>query len=357
MSTRDMSARLRSISSLVAIVVVIAAAWALRTWWVEHDRTELSAEFESAVGLYPGSDVQVLGVSVGEVTDVEPDGPVVRVTMKLDRGVEVAPTTDAVIVAPTLVSDRFVQLTKPHTGEGRTLTSGTVLKADRTAVPVEIDELYRGLEDISTQLGPDGANADGALSDLLDVAADNLEGTGLDINHTIRNFSAASETLAGIDEDLFATIANLADFTTMLETNDAAVASANRQFAEVTEYLAADRRDLAAAITNLGDAMAVLDDFIADNRGHLTTSVQNLIGPTQTLVNQRDSLEESVRLIPLLLQNFLGAWNPAYGTLDGRGNLNEATIWSTALANGSGLSGQTSPTAPPTLLPGVEEAP
>lgn len=348
-----MSTRLRSLSTLTLVVVLVVAAWALRGWWVERDRTELTAEFESAVGLYPGSDVQMLGVSVGEVTEVDPDGSVVRVHMKLDRGVEAASTTDAVIVAPTLVSDRFVQLTEPHT-DGKPLASGSVLTGDETAVPVEVDELYRGLEDISTQLGPNGANADGALSDLLDVAAANLEGTGLDINQTIRNFSDASATLAGVDEDLFATISNLSEFTTMLETNDAAVASANQQFAEVTDYLAADRQDLAAAIANLGDAMVVLDDFIEENRGHLNTSVQNLIGPTQTLVNQKASLEESVRLIPLLLQNFLGAWNPSYGTLDGRGNLNEATIWNAAQSTDSGLSGQTSPNAPPTLLPGVE---
>jgi phospholipid/cholesterol/gamma-HCH transport system substrate-binding protein len=345
---------MRTATKILAAAFVLAAVWAGYGWWADRDRTELTVEFAEAVGLYPGSDVQVLGVSVGEVSSVEPDGPVVRVGIRLDRGVEVGADSRAVIVAPTLVSDRFVQLTEPYTG-GEALADGTTIRVDDTAVPVEVDELYRSLEDISTQLGPDGANADGALSDLLDVAAANLDGTGLDINRTLSNFSDASSTLAGVDDDLFATIGNLADLSDMLVANDAAVRSANSQFAAVTDYLAADRSDLAAAITNLGNAMAVLDDFIADNRGNLQTSVQNLIGPTQTLVNQKASLEESVRLIPLLLQNFLGAYNPAYGTLDGRGNLNEATIWSGVPV--SPLGAQTGPTAPPLLLPSVEEAP
>ena len=346
-----MSSRIRSVAPVVLFALVAALLWFGYAWWSERDRVELTAEFTETVGLYPGSDVQVLGVSVGEVTSVEPDGPIVRVGLKLDSGVEVAADTRAVIVAPTLVSDRFVQLTEPYI-EGKALADGALIKVDDTAVPVEVDELYAGLEDISTQLGPEGANADGALSDLLDVAAANLDGTGLDINRTISSFSEASTTLAGVDDDLFATIGHLADLSDMLVENDAAVSSANSQFAEVTDYLAADRTDLASAITNLGDAMAVLDDFIRDNRGNLQTSVQNLIGPTQTLVNQQASLDESVRLIPLLLQNFLGAYNPAYGTLDGRGNLNEATIWSP-----TGNSGTTGPTAPPVLLPGVEVTP
>ncbi|GAA1743345.1 MCE family protein [Aeromicrobium alkaliterrae] len=344
------SAMRTSIKVLVAALLV-AAVWTGYQWWSDRDRVELTVEFSDAVGLYPGSDVQILGVSVGEVTSVEPDGPIVRVGIRLDRGQQVAADTRAVLVAPTLVSDRFVQLTKPYT-EGKALADGSTIRENDTAVPVEVDELYQSLEDISTQLGPEGANAEGALSDLLDVAAANLDGTGLDINRTISNFSEASATLSGVDDDLFATIGNLADLSDMLVANDAAVSSANSQFAEVADYLAADRTDLAAAITNLGDAMAVLDDFIRDNRGTLQTSVQNLIGPTQTLVNQQASLDEAVRTIPLVLQNFLGAYNQQYGTLDGRGNLNEATIWSP-----SGLSGQTSPTAPPLLIPGVEVTP
>lgn len=346
-----MSARLRFISVSTVLVIVIATVLAGRAWWNGRGSVELSADFTSAVGLYPGSDVQVLGVTVGKVTSVEPRGPVVRVGMALEPDQDVAADTKAVIVAPTLVSDRYVQLTKPDTGS-KTLATGTVLEASRTAVPVEIDELYQSLTDIGTDLGPEGANRDGALSDLLDVAAANLKGQGTDLNRMIRNFGKASATLSGVDEDLFATIGNLADFNDMLVTNDRAVATVNRQFASVTDYLADDRQDMAAAIANLGDALAILDDFIADNRGHLKTSVKNLIGPTQTLVNQKASLEESVRLIPLVLQNFLHAYDPGRNTLDGRGNLNETTIWSS-----SGLSRRTSKSAPPVLIPGTEGAP
>ena len=164
----------------------------------------------------------------------------------------------------------------------------------------------------------------------------------------ITEFGKATGTLSDTGDDLFATLANLDEFNTMLVQNDRAVAEVNRQFAAVTDYLADDRQDLAAAIANLGEALGIVDDFIDDNRENLQTSVENLIGPTQVLVKQRDSLEESVRLIPLTLQNFLRAYNPATQTLDGRGNLNELTVWAD-----DGLSGATSDDAPPVLLPGI----
>ena len=101
----------------------------------------------------------------------------------------------------------------------------------------------------------------------------------------------------------------------------------NRQFAEVNDYLADSSGDLAGAIDNLGEALALVDDFIRDNRGALRTSVENLQGPTRVLVNQREALEETVRLVPLVLQNFLRAYDPDLKALTGRGNLNEASIW------------------------------
>ncbi|MFW6775914.1 MCE family protein [Nocardioides sp. CPCC 205120] len=337
----------RSVVLALALAVVLVGT-AARSAHVRDASTDVTAEFSSAVGLYVGSDVQVLGVKVGEVTAVEPAGDVVRVDMRLEPGQRVAADTAAVIVAPTVVSDRYVQLTEPWTEGAETLADGARIGAEDTAVPVEVDELYTSLEDISTQLGPDGANREGALSDFLDVAAANLEGTGGDLNTMITEFSRLSATMAGVDEDLFATVGNLADFTEVLAANDDTVAALNLLFADVTGYLAEDRDDLAGAIDQLGSALAVLDDFIDENRDDLRTSVDNLVGPTQTLVNQRASLEELLRMAPLTLQNFLQAYNPETGRIEGRGNLNEANLWA-----GGGLGAQSSPDAPPVLLPGL----
>lgn len=334
--------------ALIAILMI----GGLMTWKSINDRqgTTFDALFASTVGLYPGSDVQILGVSVGTVTAVVPEAGHVRVSMKLDHDQDAGADTGAVLVAPTVVSDRFVQLTKPYVG-GPKLDSGAELSAERTAVPVEIDDLYASLNDIGQKLGPNGANANGALSDLLDVAAKNLDGQGTKLNTMITEFGKATGTLANSDDDLFATVSNLKEFNDMLVANDSGVASVNRQFASVTDYLAADRGDLADAIANLGDALAIVDDFIGDNRDQLQSSVDNLIGPTRVLVDQKESLAEAVRLVPLLLQNFLHAYNPSTNTLDGRGNLNELTIWAK-----NGLNAKTSEAAPPLLLPGLGES-
>jgi virulence factor Mce-like protein len=324
--------------ALVATAVVVGVRLLRQT-------TEVTADFDAAVGLYPGSDVQVLGVPVGRVTAVDPLGEKVRVTMEIDEDHQVAADTGAVIVAPTLVSDRYVQLTEPWVS-GPALEDGATIAA--TAVPVEIDEMYESLVDVGEQLGPKGANRNGALSEFLEVMAANLDGQGADINRMLTEFSEASATVAGFDDDFFATVRNLDTLNSTLLAHDTGVAGANKQLAVVARYLAEDRQDLSSAITELGKALALLEGFIKDNRAALKSSVDGLKGPTQVLVNQRASVDEAVRTIPLALQNFVNAYDPDSNTVSGRGNLNELT-----LGSDDGRSARTSEDAPPLLLPGL----
>ncbi|GAA3661420.1 MCE family protein [Nocardioides ginsengisoli] len=330
---------------VLALVAVVAATGLVGVRMLRASGLEIHAEFASSVGLYPGSDVEILGVPVGRVTRVEPGPEHVLVTMRLDRGRRVGADTKAVVVAPTLVSDRYVQLTEPYDG-GRALADGATIT--QTAVPVEIDQLYQSMVDLSTELGPRGANKDGALTRFLQAVAANLKGQGGDINTMLREFGKASATLSGVDDPFFATIDHLEALNATLLDHDSGVADANRQFATVAASLAADRDDLSRAVDNLGRALAGLHDFVRDSRAQLRRSVQRLQGPTQLLVKHRRSLEEAVADIPLALQNFLRAYDPGSNTVQGRGDLNELTAWSR-----DGLSGRTSEHAPPVLVPGT----
>lgn len=337
---------LRRVGAVVAAAAVLVAGGLTWRAVAGGERVTLDAMFVSTVGLYPGSDVTVLGVPVGTVTAVEPEGDAVRVSMELDPGQQVAADTKAVIVSPTLVSDRYVQLTEPYRG-GEALADGSAIERERTGVPVEIDELYASLDDIATRLGPKGANKDGSLSRLLEVAAKNLDGNGEGINTLVTELGKATQTLSESDEDFFDTVANLASLNDMLVDNDREVANVNRSLASVADYLADDRDELAEAVQTLGVALADVEEFVGENREALRTSVDALTGPVAALSRQSRSLAEAIRTAPVVVQNFLRSYDPATGTIDGRANLNELTIWSKA-----GRNGGTSADAPPVLIEG-----
>ncbi|MEV5713411.1 MCE family protein [Amycolatopsis mediterranei] len=285
--------------------------------------TKLSAYFGKTVGLYAGSSVRVLGVPVGEVTDVTPQGDAVRVDMRVDD-VPLPAGVGAVVVAPSLVSDRYVQLT-PAYDSGPVLASGTVLAKDRTATPVELDDLYSSLDKLSTALGPNGANKDGALSGVLDTAANTLKGNGASLNSTVGQLADLAKTLDGSKDDLFSTVQNLNSFTGALAQSDRQLNEFYGRVADVSRFLAADSSEVGAALQSLGGALGDVQQFVNDNKTVLESNVDKLASLSKVLVDQRAALAEVLDIAPTGATNFINSYDAASGTIAVRDNLNELT--------------------------------
>jgi phospholipid/cholesterol/gamma-HCH transport system substrate-binding protein len=306
----------------VPLALAVSTVVAVASCAVIQDEPErrLVAHFARVVGVHPGSDVRVLGVRIGHVVAVEPQGRTVRVEMRYDREWQVPAAAQAVIVPPSVVSDRYVQLT-PAYGGGPALADGAELPVERTAAPMEIDEIYQALDEFNRALGPQGANKDGALSDLLAVGRANLEGNGAALGETLDGLSRALGTLADGRQDLFGTVGNLQRFTTALARSDQQVRSFNAQLAGVAQQLAGERDELAAALRNLATALADVTTFVKQNRAALTSNVDALADVTGILVRQQRSLIEILDVAPLALSNLNLAYNPRSGTLDTRDNV------------------------------------
>jgi virulence factor Mce-like protein len=310
---------------------------------------QVTAYFSETIGVYPASTVRVLGVPVGTVNSVQPDGTGVRVIMTLNSGVAVPASAGAVVVAPSVVADRYIQLTPAYTG-GPQLSNGAVIPASRTAVPVEVDQIYSSLAKLATALGPHGANKHGALSDLIKTGATNLAGNGAYLRQMITEFSGLSRALGGSAGNLFASIANLQSFTSMLKTNNGRVKLAEQQLAEVSSFLAADRQNLSAAMDELAVALNQVKSFIGSNRSLLVANINKLAAITSLLSQERASLAEALDTAPLAADNLVNAYDAAHHTLDGRGDLNEFSMGNVTRANTT-ADLQTGETAPPGSVP------
>ena len=127
---------------------------------------------------------------------VTPAGRTVRVKFWWEAKHKVPATAKAVIAAPSIVADRYVQLT-PAYSKGDVMADGAQIPLERTAVPLELDQIYQSLNDLSVALGPKGANDQGALSRLLDVSAKNLNGQGAKLNQTITDVSKLTADAGG----------------------------------------------------------------------------------------------------------------------------------------------------------------
>lgn len=316
-----MSILKRVLVPLVLVVLVVTGY--IATFGGDDGQKRVTALFPRTVSVYEGSEVRVLGVSVGTVDTVTPQGTVVKVDMSYDETVDVPETAQAVIVSPAVVGDRYVQLTPVYTGGG-TLSDGAVLGEGRTAVPLELDDVFSNIDDLTVALGPDGANSKGALNDLLQVTAANFGGQGEQFKTTIKNFSKLSQTLDNNKEELFGAAAELQKFITTLADNDDVVRDFNGSLGRVSTALAGEREELASALRNLGTGLAEVNEFVQDNRDVLGRDIRGLNRVAKVLVNRRGELAETLDDAPLALNNLALTYNPQAGTLDTNSNLGKA---------------------------------
>ena len=309
---------------LVPLVVLgFVAAAAVSVLGGDSAKTVV-AHFPRTVSVYEGSEVRVLGVPVGSVDRVEPTGTDVTVTMSYDEKVKLPADARAVIIAPSVVGDRYVQLTPAYSGTGDVLTDGAELSVDQTAEPLELDQIYDSLDRLNVALGPRGANKSGALSDLLAVTADNFGGQGTTFRQTIKDFSRLSDTLAGNSDELFGSVKALDGFMSTLAENDQTVRQFNQSLADVSTMLDGERQELVAATKNLSVALTAVKGFVEENKGSLSRNITGLNRVAKVLVRQRAALDEILHVAPGALNNLALTYNPQAGTLDTRANFGES---------------------------------
>lgn len=301
----------------VAIAVLLLAATFFTVRQPEETKT-VTAHFPRAVSVYVGTDVRILGVNVGRVTAVVPEGNSVRVEMEYDATVDVPADAKAAIVTPTLVADRFVQLTPAFTDGDRVMASGADIALPDTGVPVELDRIYASLRDLSEALGPNGVNKDGTLDNLLRAGAQGLKGNGAAGNRMIRELSKAAETFGEGAGPLFDTVSELATFTSTLAENDKLVRAFMTDLAGVSSSLVTERTELQRALASVARAVGTVETFVRDNREALVGDVEKLTRVVRTINSERDSIDTALRVAPVAIGNLTVAFNNKTGTIGSR---------------------------------------
>lgn len=303
----------------VALALIAIAGGA---WYSQSSTKHVIAYFDNTTGLYEGDPVNVLGVKVGAVTAITPEGDRVKVEIAYDKGRRIPADAQAVIIAPTLVSGRYVQFAPAYT-QGEVLADNAIIPLERTIVPVSFDEEKQQLTELVDQLGPNGlggangVHGDGTLNSLLAASSDALRGHGELANGTLKSLSAAAETLAKSGPDLFTTVRNLQSFVSELAANDRQIIGFSDQLAQVSHLLNSNRTELDALLGALAAEMGQVQSLVGDNHEKLVADVIELQKISQLLVNRQDDLAQILHTAPTTLGNFYNIYDPQTKSLTG----------------------------------------
>ena len=314
--------RFAGLTKVLTVFVVLALIAAVVLVFTRNgtERT-LTVDFPRTNSLYKGSDVRILGVPVGEVTELKAKGDHVEVSLTYATDVRLPTDVKAVIISPAIVGDRFVQLAPAYSG-GAVLPDNARLGIDRSEVPVELDEIFKSLDDLALALGPEGANKDGSLSSLIEDSARQLDGQGQQLNETLSNFAKLSTTLSNNKEELFGSIQEIEQFVALLNRNDSSVRSFFDSTARVSSVLEGERDDLAKTLEFLSKALIDVRKLIKDNRTTLRNNIDNLQSLAEVLARHNEDIEHTLVDAPVALGNLgLAGGSSKTGTLDARADL------------------------------------
>ena len=296
-------------SRLVPAAVVLLLA--VGAWAVVHAnaRQVFTVHFADATKLHVGDTVTVLDVPVGEVLAVTPDRDRVRVRIEVIEEQKIPSDAKATIVAPTMVSVRHLELSPAYDG-GPSLADGGSIPMSRTAAPVEWDQVQREFTRFAEALGPDGANREGALSELLTSAAANLDGQGRNLGDTLVAISDALRALSDHRGDLFATVRNLDVFVKALASSDETIRLFTERLTDVSGQLSDDSDVLVDALDRLGTALTELDTFLTRNSAATGRTVASLQDFTHNLADHRQKVADILQAAPTALSNYYNTYYP-----------------------------------------------
>lgn len=305
--------RRRLIAAIGALALLIAAVVGAGTYWVRSatDHITLTAQFESASGLYESNVVAVLGMPVGEVTKITPMPGYVEVQFTVDKNVQVPVDAQAVTLSTSILTDRQIELSPPYRG-GPALKDGDTIGLDHTKTPVEFGRVLGMLDRLSLSLKGDG-KGQGPVADVINPVAAIADGNGEKIKAGLGELSKAlrlsSEGGTTTREQLTAIVKNVSSLFDAAAANDGKL----REFASMVHQLSQilDEEALGTGSTGrrFNELVKQAGDIVETNRDHLKQTILNSNTALKAVVDNQREISEWIDVQPL-------AWDNMYNAVD-----------------------------------------
>ncbi|OBH90410.1 MCE family protein [Mycobacterium sp. E2989] len=308
--------------AVAATIAVSAAAIGVGWWYLgsDEDSISLTAQFDSASGLYEGNTVAVLGMPVGNITKITAKGGYVEVEFTVDRHVKVPATAQAVTVSTSILTDRQIELTPPYRG-GPALQNHDTIGLPRTKTPVEFSSVLNVLDKVTKSLEGDGRGG-GPVADVLGGGTDVVKGNGEKIKAALGELSTAlrlsSDRGATTREQITTIVKNISTLFDAVTANDTKLREFASTIHQVSQIMADE--DIGSGTTGrrLNELIQRAGDLLDANRDNIKQSARGGNATLQMVTDQRRDLAELLDLAPLVADNAYNMVDRANGSVRAR---------------------------------------
>lgn len=307
-------------TSVVVVLVLMVASFNLQKF-PGFRGTEYHAVFADASGLRPGNMVQVAGIRVGRVNEIDLQRDRVVVGFTVDGGVDFGPDTAASVEVLNLLGEKYLQLAPDGAGQ---MAAGSTIPLDRTESGYDI---VRVLSDLATTTEEIDTRR---LSTALDTLSHTLEGSSQEIRASFDGVSKLSRAIASRDDELQTLLRRANSVSTLLADRRGDLTTLMRQGDLLLQELRDRREAIHSLLVNTAELARHLSGLVRDNRAQLAPALRDLHTVLALLRDKRDQVE---RLI-----GAMGPYAEILGNIVGTGPWFDAYV-----VNLGGLAGEFKP--------------
>ncbi|RRO17504.1 MCE family protein [Saccharopolyspora rhizosphaerae] len=280
------------VTTISLMVVGILLAFYAKDLPLVGSGRSYSAYFSESAGLEPGNEVQIAGVKVGQVDDVELDGNRVLVSFTVE-GQEVGDRTRADIQIKTLLGEKFVGLQPAGDEE---LSEAIPLR--NTSSPFDIPDAITELTNTTAQLDSD------QLAESFRVMADTLRGTPQHMDQAVNGLSQLSQTIASRDQQLADLLHNASDVSGIVADRDQQVTRLVRDGNTLLSEVQARKQAISGLLAGTQNLSVELRGMVADNQEQIGPALQQLDQLTAMLKRNQDNLGKAVGALQPYVRGF-----------------------------------------------------
>ncbi|WP_088413530.1 MCE family protein [Mycobacteroides saopaulense] len=304
---------------LIAVALVLVVTTAGAAWSVTRDSGTITvtAQFDSAAGLYPGNVVAVLGMPVGQVSKITARGGYAEVEFTVDGQVKVPADAQAVTLSTSILTDRQVELSPPYRG-GPALRDGDTIGLNRTRTPVEFDRVLGMLDKLSGSLRGDGAGG-GPIASVLNagdgVAAGNGDRIKTALDELSRALRLGADGGAHSREQMTAIVRNVSGLLDAAARNDASLRQFGSTVRQLSDILARENFGSGSTGRQFNEVIEQTGKILQDNRDAVRRGIANGNKSIQTVYDRQREVAEFFDVLPLMADNLYNAIDQRNGAI------------------------------------------
>ena len=233
--------------------------------WNGEKTYKVYAGFSQVVGLNPSAEVRFVGVKIGSVQSIEPDGLGVRVTMKLKADVKVPKESQVTVSSSGVMGEKFVSIQPlPGADVNYCLQDGDALSG----------QPEQGMESMMEGLNKAVGQVQELLGSLNEVLSNpQIKNAMVDISLNVRDVTSNLKVMT-------------AAMSRMAVNNEGDVRTMVRNLTQMS----AGMNQAAASVNQL------LDDFAGDGQtmANIKVAIENIAATSQSIERTAQSIEGTV---------------------------------------------------------------